>query len=76
MRRFTRTALTLGFLVIGLPAATTCGMKETEVAEVGRLVAAALRGRGDSAALEGVRKRVSELAAAFPAYPPGFPGHV
>jgi glycine hydroxymethyltransferase len=63
-------------LRIGLPAATTCGMKETEVAEVGRLIATALRGRDDPAALDGVRGRVAEMAAAFPAYPPGFPGHV
>ncbi|HEX5630459.1 MAG TPA: serine hydroxymethyltransferase [Acidimicrobiia bacterium] len=63
-------------LRIGLPAATTCGMTEREVAEVGRLVAGALRGRGDDSALAAVRARVAELAAAFPAYPPDFPGHV
>ena len=63
-------------LRIGLPAATTCGMKEAEVAEVGRLVATALRGRGDEKALDQVRTRVGELAAAFPSYPPDFPGHV
>lgn len=63
-------------LRIGLPAATTCGMKEAEVAEIGRLLASALRGRTDSAVLDGVRTRIGELAAAFPAYPDGFPGHV
>jgi glycine hydroxymethyltransferase len=63
-------------LRIGLPAATTCGMKEAEVAEVGRLLATALKGREDEAALDRVRSRVSELAAAYPAYPPDFPGHV
>ncbi|MEX2322419.1 MAG: serine hydroxymethyltransferase [Acidimicrobiia bacterium] len=63
-------------LRIGLPAATTCGMKEAEVAEVGRLIATALRGRDDAATLDGVRGRVAEMAAALPAYPPGFPGHV
>jgi len=63
-------------LRIGTPAATTCGMKETEIAEVGRLLATALKGREDEAVLDQVRGRIGELAAAFPAYPPDFPGHV
>lgn len=63
-------------LRIGTPAATTCGMKEPEVAEVGRLLSSALRERGSEAALDRVRTRIAELAAAFPAYPPDFPGHV
>ena len=63
-------------LRIGLPAVTTSGMKEAEVAEVGRLLAAALQGRDDQAVLDRVRGRVHELASAFPAYPPDFPGHV
>jgi len=63
-------------LRIGLPAATTCGMREPQVEEVGRLLATALQQRGDRAVLERVRSRIGELAAAFPAYPPDFPGHV
>ncbi len=63
-------------LRIGLPAATTCGMREPEVAEVGRLVATALRARSDESALSAVRAGIAELAVAFPAYPPDFPGHV
>ncbi|HEX9977076.1 MAG TPA: serine hydroxymethyltransferase, partial [Acidimicrobiia bacterium] len=63
-------------LRIGLPAATTCGMKEAEVAEVGRLLATALKGRGDEGTLGRVRTRIGELTAAYPAYPPDFPGHV
>ena len=63
-------------LRIGLPAATTCGMKEPEVAEVGRLLSTALRERGAEGALAKVRTRIAELAAAFPAYPADFPGHV
>jgi glycine hydroxymethyltransferase len=63
-------------LRIGLPAATTCGMKEPEVDEVGRLLATALQQRQDAAALSRVRTRITELAAAFPAYPADFPGHV
>jgi glycine hydroxymethyltransferase len=63
-------------LRIGLPAATTCGMKEPEVDEVGRLLATALQQRQDAAALSRVRTRITELAVAFPAYPADFPGHV
>jgi glycine hydroxymethyltransferase len=63
-------------LRIGLPAATTCGMKEPEVEEVGRLLATALRHQSDEAALDMVGGRIGELAAAFPAYPADFPGHV
>lgn len=63
-------------LRIGLPAATTCGMREPEVAEVGRQLAVALRGRDDDAALDGVRRRIAALSEAFPAYPDDFPGHV
>ena len=63
-------------LRIGLPAATTCGMREAEVSEVGTLVARALQGRDDPTTLEGVRSRIAELAAAVPAYPADFPGHV
>jgi glycine hydroxymethyltransferase len=63
-------------LRIGTPAATTCGMKEAEIAEVGRLLATALHGRDDESVVERVRGRIGELAAAFPAYPPDFPGHV
>ena len=63
-------------LRIGLPAATTCGMTEPEVQTVGSLMARALRGRDDAAELAAVDKEVRELAAAFPAYPADFPGHV
>ena len=63
-------------LRIGLPAATTCGMKEDEVSEVGRLITTALRGRDDDSALDAVRERVAALAAEFPPYPEEFPGHV
>jgi len=63
-------------LRIGLPAATTCGMKEGESKEVGALVARALVERADATAMSSVRRRVAEIAAAFPPYPPDFPGHV
>ena len=71
-----RPPLRASGLRIGLPAVTTCGMGEDEVADVGRLMARALRDRNDAGALERVASRVRELAAAFPAYPMAFPGHV
>ena len=63
-------------LRIGLPAATTCGMKEENVSEVGRLMTKALRRRDDEGALNEVRTGIQALAEAFPPYPPDFPGHV
>ena len=63
-------------LRIGLPAATTCGIKEAESAEMGSLLAKALSAHGDESALGEVRSRVAALAAEFPPYPADFPGHV
>ena len=63
-------------LRIGLPAATTCGMKEAESAEMGTLLARALGTLGDEPEQNKVRARVHELAAEFPPYPDDFPGHV
>ncbi len=63
-------------LRIGLPAATTCGMREPEVRQVGSLIARALKGRESESELASVAKEVAELAAAFPPYSADFPGHV
>jgi len=63
-------------LRIGLPASTTCGMGEAEVAEVGRLIVRALQQREDETALADVRSGIEALAAEYPPYPPDFPGHV
>lgn len=63
-------------LRIGLPAATTCGMKEEQVSEVGRLITTALKQRDDASALAGVRQGIAALAAEYPPYPEDFPGHV
>ncbi len=59
-------------LRFGTPAATTQGIGREEMEEVADLVMEALRGHD----LEGVSERVAKIAAAFPPYPPGFPGHV
>ncbi|MCJ7726065.1 MAG: serine hydroxymethyltransferase, partial [Acidimicrobiia bacterium] len=60
---------------IGTPAATTCGLREPEIEATGRLILEALRGRGDEAVLASVGQRVGEITAAYPPYPPDFPGH-
>jgi glycine hydroxymethyltransferase len=54
---------------IGTPALTTRGMKEREMLEVGAWIAEALNNRKDAAALGRVRRKVNELAEAFPLYP-------
>ena len=51
---------------IGTPALTTRGMKEAEMRQVGRWIAEALNNRND--ALNGIRRKVLELAEAFPLY--------
>jgi glycine hydroxymethyltransferase len=53
---------------IGTPALTTRGMKETEMRQVGRWIAEVLNNRTDSSARNGVRRKVLELAEAFPLY--------
>jgi len=54
---------------IGTPALTTRGMKEKEMVQVGAWIAEALNNRKDEAALSRVRRKVHELAEAFPLYP-------
>lgn len=63
-------------LRIGLPAATTCGMKEAQVEEVGRLMVRALQHRADESILDELRRELAAVAAEFPPYPASFPGHV
>jgi len=63
-------------LRIGLPAATTCGMKEAQVEEVGRLMVRSLQNRADESILDEVRHGLGAVAAEFPPYPASFPGHV
>ncbi len=63
-------------LRIGTPAVTTCGMKQEQMVQLGRLIVTALRQREDVATLQATAAEVAELAAAFPPYPDAFPGHV
>jgi glycine hydroxymethyltransferase len=63
-------------LRLGTPAATTCGMAEEQLTEIGALMADALKGRSDAAVLKEITGKVAEIAATFPPYPEDFPGHV
>jgi glycine hydroxymethyltransferase len=54
---------------IGTPALTTRGMKEKEMLQVGAWIAEALNHRNDATVLSRIRRKVLELAEAFPLYP-------
>lgn len=53
---------------VGTPAITTCGMGEDEAAEIGRLIARALK-EDSEGARDDVRKAVGELTDRFRPYP-------
>ncbi|MDX6613468.1 MAG: glycine hydroxymethyltransferase, partial [Blastocatellia bacterium] len=54
---------------IGTPAVTTRGMKEPEMREIGRLIAAIVQEPESEATRDRVLQGVGELAAKFPLYP-------
>ncbi len=54
---------------IGTPAVTTRGMCESEMVEIGRLIARALERPGDVDELDAVRVEVEALCRRFPLYP-------
>ncbi|QDE84390.1 serine hydroxymethyltransferase [Myxococcus xanthus] len=53
---------------VGTPAITTRGMREAEMAVVGRLIGEALDSAQDDAALARIKGQVKELAQGFPLY--------
>ncbi|MCK8500368.1 MULTISPECIES: serine hydroxymethyltransferase [Myxococcus] len=53
---------------VGTPAITTRGMREAQMATVGKLIGAALDAAQDDAALARIRGQVKELAQSFPLY--------
>ncbi|MFY2557270.1 serine hydroxymethyltransferase [Corallococcus terminator] len=53
---------------VGTPAITTRGMREAEMAVVGKLLGAALDAAQDDAALARIRGEVKELSQGFPLY--------
>jgi len=56
-------------LRVGTPAVTTQGMREPEMAEIGRLIAATLRQRNDATAVAAIREEVRALCVPFAPYP-------
>jgi glycine hydroxymethyltransferase len=63
-----RSAFITSGLRLGTPAQTTAGMKQEEFVAVAHLMARALRGRDDDAALEDVRREVAALCGGFNPY--------
>ncbi|MGF1596443.1 MAG: serine hydroxymethyltransferase [Acidimicrobiales bacterium] len=55
-------------LRLGTPAVTTQGMTESDMAEVGRLIADTLRHRDDPAAVAAIREEVRRLCTPFAPY--------
>jgi glycine hydroxymethyltransferase len=60
--------MTTSGIRVGTPALTTRGMKEAEMATVGKLIGDALDHAQDDAALARIRGQVQELAKQFPLY--------
>lgn len=61
---------------IGTAAVTTAGMKQEQMAVLGRVIVEILRQRDDAAVLDQLRPIVAELISGFPAYPVEFNGYV
>ena len=61
---------------VGTPSVTTAGMMQEQMVTLATLLVEVLRRRHDEVALKELEARIGELAAAFPAYPATFPGHV
>ncbi|WP_338865268.1 serine hydroxymethyltransferase [Myxococcus stipitatus] len=60
--------MTTSGIRVGTPAITTRGMREADMAMVGKLIGAALDAAQDDAALARIRGQVKELAKGFPLY--------
>src|SRR5438067_13773486 len=55
-------------LRIGTPAVTTRGMKESEMREIGQMIAAIVREPQSEEVRNNVKRSVAELSAKFPLY--------
>lgn len=53
---------------VGTPAATTRGMKESEMTFIGNAISQTIKNAGDDAALEKIRLEVKDLCERFPVY--------
>jgi glycine hydroxymethyltransferase len=65
----TRSPFVTSGIRIGTPAVTTRGMKESEMEQIGNLIARALHHVGDEAVLRAVADEVGALCQRFPVYP-------
>ena len=65
----TRSPFVTSGIRIGTPAVTSRGMKETEMTQIGNLIARALGAVGDAAKLRAVADDVGTLCKKFPVYP-------
>ncbi len=64
----TRSPFITSGIRIGVPAATTKGMKESEMKSIAGLVDRAIQKRADDAALAAIKSEVRDLCARFPFY--------
>jgi len=53
---------------LGTPAVTTRGMKEEEMKEIGKIIAAYVKNRNDKKIVEHLKERVADLCKKFPLY--------
>ncbi|HHL40080.1 MAG TPA: serine hydroxymethyltransferase [Deltaproteobacteria bacterium] len=64
----TRSPFVTSGIRIGVPAATTRGMKEDEMRLIGDLIDRAVKGRADEAGLDRIKAEVRDLCKRFPFY--------
>ena len=53
---------------IGTPAVTTRGMKESEMRDIGKMIADVLKSKGNEEVIKKVKNKVREMTSAFPLY--------
>jgi serine hydroxymethyltransferase (EC 2.1.2.1) len=53
---------------IGTPAVTTRGMKESEMRDIGKMIAEVLKSKGNEEVIKKVKNKVREMTSAFPLY--------
>jgi glycine hydroxymethyltransferase len=64
----TRSPFVTSGIRIGTPAATSHGLRETEMKEVAALITETLQNCGDDAKLNSIKQRVNDLMKRFPLY--------